>query len=95
MQHQRFLKKLKAYYYYWLQKKCSDKYNIKNFRVLTITKSRERAKNLLELSFQVDKRGWPGFLFTSEDNYDFKDPQSILKPIWKTPADNHQHHLLE
>ena len=96
MTHDRFLKKLKGYYYYWLHKKCSEQYGIKYFRVLTVTKSIERAKNLRELSRQVDDgRGWPGFLFTAEEMYDVKDPQSVLKKIWQTPADEHLHHLLE
>ena len=93
--HKRFFKKLKGYYYYWLQKRCSETYGIKHFKVLTITKSEDRVKNLLKLSKKVDGQGWPGFLFTSVDNYSFKDPQTILKPIWRSPADKHYHHLLE
>lgn len=93
----RFLNKMKAYWHYWKEEQHKKKLEIDSFRVLTITKSQERKENLRELTKQADdkKTGSEMFWFTSEENYNLKDPQSILKPIWQTPRDDIFHHLLE
>lgn len=97
MTQERFLNKMKAYWYYWKENQHKKKLEIDSFRVLTITKSQERKENLRELTKQADdrKNGSEMFWFTSEENYNLKDPQSILKPIWQTPRDDTWHHLLE
>jgi len=97
MTNARFLQKMRGYYNCWKQGKHSEKYGIKNFRVLTITKSKERARNLREVTKQADERqkGFSAFWFTSEENYSLEKPTNVLNPIWKTPAGEGSHHLLE
>jgi hypothetical protein len=96
MTHKYFFRKMKGYFHFWQQRKGSEKFGIKLFKVLTITKSQQRAKNLRKISKEADGGiGFTGFFFTSNENYNAEDPQSVLKPIWQTPADKTQHHLLE
>lgn len=97
MTNQRFFNKMKAYWQYWKQDQHKNKLDIDSFRVLTITKSQERKENLREITRQADdkKTGSEMFWFTSEENYNLKDPETILKPIWQTPKDNALHHILE
>ena len=46
MSNRRFLNKMKAYWNWWKQKGHQKKFGIKNFRVLTLTISKERAEEL-------------------------------------------------
>jgi hypothetical protein len=95
--NERYLKRMKSYFHYWDQDRHKEKYHIKYFTVLTITKSQEKANNLRKISKKADtyKKGFTGFWFTTEKNYKLEDPQMILEPIWQAPADDTYHSLLE
>jgi len=97
MTNARFLKKMKAYWNWWKQGKHTKRFDIKAFRVLTITKTEKRKENLREITKKADDRqkGSSMFWFTSERNYSLQKPESILDAIWQTPKDNNYHSLLE
>lgn len=90
MPDKRFFKKMAAYWRWWELKGHEQKFSIKNFRVLTITKSEARKENLRKITKQADSRGQGSemFLFACEKNYNLDEPASILNPIWQSPKDD-------
>lgn len=97
MTNQRFLNKMRTYWNYWKEGRHKEKQGIESFRVLTITKTEARKENLRRITKEADdnKTGSVMFWFTSEENYNPENPETILKPIWQTPKDDSQHQLLE
>lgn len=93
----RFLRKLQAYWQWWREGGHEKKFDIKSFRVLTITISPERKENLRNISRQADGRGQGSnlFLFSCEKNYSLEKPEAILLPIWQSSKDESLRHLLE
>src|ERR1051325_4935941 len=84
----RFHLKLKAYAAYWREKKHHDKLGIRNFRVLTVTSSDVRCKNLAA-AVEGDEDLRPlarMFLFTEEQKLCLSRPQTIFEPIWRMPG---------
>ncbi|MEM2915244.1 MAG: replication-relaxation family protein [Candidatus Bathyarchaeia archaeon] len=96
MTNARFLGKLRAYWLWWKQGGQKG-LGVDNFRVLTITKTRQRMENLVELARRVDDSGKSSYMFwfTTEDNYQLEQPETILQDIWLTPKDKLMHRLLE
>ena len=86
----RFLDKTRAYWQFWKEEGHKDRFNISVFRVLTITISEKRKENLRRLTRKSDM-----FLFACQKNYNIKESELILKPIWQSPKDDKKHHLLE
>jgi len=87
MDHKDFLRKLRAYFLWWRSGGHTERFGIKRFIVLTVTLTKERAKNLFELSRQADdkKKGCGLFWFTTIDNFRLDIPEGILKDnIWVT-----------
>ncbi|MFH1029917.1 MAG: hypothetical protein V1770_01505, partial [bacterium] len=75
----------------WTEKKHTEHFGIgkdTGFRVLTTTISEARAENLRRAVKEASggKMGNNMFYFTCAKNIDFANPESILKPIWRTPA---------
>ena len=71
---------------------------MKNFLVLTVTRTGERAASLCATTQELDApnhRGLRMFLFGSEQRYIVDEPLRILNEIWETPADDSRHTLLE
>lgn len=97
MTTERFLKKMRAYWEWYKAKGHEDKYQIKAFRVLTICISETRKENLKKITKEADdhKKGSPMFWFALEEEFSVFEPATLLKPIWRTPQDNHSHFLLE
>ena len=97
MTNARFFRKMRAYWNYWKQSGHTLKYDIKSFRVLTLTKSIQRAGNLREATKLADDRqeGTLMFWFTSQRNYRLEEPESVLKSIWQTPVDDTRRSILE
>jgi len=97
MTNARFLKKMRAYWRWWKEGRHTKKFGIKAFRVLTITKTKQRKENLRKITKKADERQVGSFMFwfTSEENYSLQRPQSVLRPIWQTPKDDNFHSLLE
>ena len=97
MSNGRFLNKMRAYWNWWKRGGHTRKFDIKAFRVLTLTKTEQRKENLRKITKAADERqrGSLMFWFTSEKKYSIQEPQSILAPIWQTPVDDNFHSLLE
>ena len=72
-------------------------FGIRNFLVLTVTPSAERAANICAISREIDAqgRGLRMFLFGSERAYSLEEPSSMFAPIWHSASDEAQHSLLE
>lgn len=99
MTHSRFLNKMKAYWHWWREGIPYEKFGIKNFRVLTLTTTKERALNLKVTTMRADERqtGSYMFWFATEGNISLENPASILGKIWTTAASNDKtlHSILE
>ena len=91
----RFVTKLRGYFAFWRSGQAEEKFGMKNFLVVTTTTSKARAEHLLEACRQVSDRGLRMFLFGTEADYQPASRAVILDPIWRTPADDGQHSLLE
>jgi hypothetical protein len=97
MPRSRFLTKMRGYIHYRLSGQQTKRYGMRNFLVLTVTKSHERAQNLLAATRRLDqaKGMLRMFLFGSEQNYSIQNPLPILESIWATPNHDRQHSILE
>jgi len=86
-----------AYWQFRVDKRHTEMFGIKAFRVLTVCKSLERANNLRDLSTQADPKRTGSFMFwfTTEENYNIKQPQRVLDKIWQTAGDSKWHSLFE
>jgi len=81
--HGRFMQKLRAYWHYLEQGLHERKFAIKHFRVLTVTKTRERAKNLAKAASAVlPERARKYFLFTWSKNVSLEQPDAILDDVY-------------
>ncbi len=96
MPRERVLDKLKIYWKWYRDKTPEKTIGIQNFRVLTITKSEERAENLRKIAKNADDRktGSNMFLFMPETQYSLSKPEAILSPIWASAKDEY-HAILE
>jgi len=95
MTQKRFLRKLQAYWRF--RHLDSELLFPPSFRVLTITRSQERMENLVVTATDADskRKGSLMFYFACEDAYDLDHPEATLDAIWRSPADNEMHSLLE
>jgi len=88
MSNTRFLNKMRAYWNWYKVKGQQKKFGIKNFRVLTLTISPERAENLREITFKVKgdgrQEGSTLFWFADESKITLEDPQSVFNKIWRS-----------
>ena len=91
----RFAAKLRGYFQYWRTGRAEKRLGMKNFLVLAVTTSPERAANLREICSSVSSRGLRMFLFCCERDYLPAKNRALLEPIWRTPADDQGHALLE
>jgi len=98
MTTKRFVKKMLGYWHYWRSGKQEERFDMKNFLVLTVTRTAERTANLVAATRVLDApnhRGLRMFLFGSEQTFGLSEPERILEPIWVTAQDNGRHSLLE
>lgn len=80
--------KLRAYCAYLEQKKQEKKFNVRWFRILTVTLTKARADSLAELaSDTVPDQLQKFFLFTSRENFSLDNPSPIYEAINRTPKD--------
>jgi len=93
----RFTLKLKGYAAYWREKKHEDKFGIRYFRVLTVTTSAVRKRNLVSSAENAEELHALGamFLFTEERRLSLDNPESILQRIWTRLADHRTYSILE
>ena len=105
MDHRRFLNKMKAYYLWWENKGHTNKFGIKNFRVLTVCPNSITRDRRLEVTLDVKKSknqkdisiGSRLFWFVSEQNYTLKEFSKILDDIFIVARkdDNNRHKILK
>lgn len=98
MTTKRYLTKMRGYWHYWFSGRQQERFGIKNFLVLTLTPSLERAENLRAVTAQIDApkhRGLRMFLFGPESQYATGQPTQVLEPVWMTPRDDRSHSLIE
>jgi protein involved in plasmid replication-relaxation len=91
----RFALKLHAYFAWWRSGRAQERLGYKNFFVATVARSSERAQHLCEAAHAVSDRGLRIFLFCAEDAYLPAARCAVFESIWRTPADNARHSLLE
>jgi len=105
MTNTRFLNKLKAYWK-WRWQKASrgrhgikERYGIRDFRVLTLTRGRQRRDNLTKVAERTDDQhnGSYMFWFAAEEHFSLDTPQAVLHNIWQTAiaGDQKMRSLLE
>lgn len=91
MPHTVFRGKIRAYRHYREQGLHAKQMGIKSFRVLTVTLTGARARNLRDLAGAMLPEGArKHFLFTATDNYSLKHPKPIFGDIYLSPRDNAQ-----
>jgi len=99
MTNTRFLNKLRAYWLWWKQGRANQKLGVKDFRVLTLTKSKQRRDNLMWVAQAADDRqkGSSMFWFASEQDISLHTPKTVFHKIWTTAStkDHEMHTLLE
>jgi hypothetical protein len=79
----RFTEKLLAYWHYLDQGLHTKKYGIKNFRVLTVTITPERAQSLCALAASVlPERARKFYLFTSLTQFSLDAPDPVFRDIY-------------
>ena len=84
----RFTRKLQAYAAYYAQKKHTDKFGIKHFRVLTVTSGAARCRNLVKAAEAADdvRESARLFRFAAEKDLLLSSPESVLDKIWIAPG---------
>lgn len=85
----KFSKKLVAYQQYWRTGKYQERYNYKNFRVLTVTTGPERLNNLIRIAGNIGARNM--FLFTTKELAE----RDILGPVWYRPTTSNPTTILD
>jgi hypothetical protein len=84
-----FMRKMDAFVAYHSQGKHTARYGITNFRVITVTPTKQRALNLCH---KLHKAGlaFNRFWFTDLDSVSADEPTGILKKLFFTPKDFHE-----
>lgn len=89
-----FYRKLVAYYATWETELHTKQFNIKNFRVLTVTSSQSRVRNLIEANKALAKgTGSRLFLFTDEAS--LKKAGNPLTMDWQSGKEGETVRLVE
>jgi hypothetical protein len=82
----RFRDKIRAYWHYLEQGLHTEKFQIKNFRVLTLTLTPARARNLCALAAALlPERARKYYLFTSIEHFSLEKPAPILENVYLSP----------
>ena len=77
---------MEAFVAYHREGKHTARYGIGNFRVITVTPTRQRALNLCQ-KLRKAGLGYNRFWFTDLDSVSLEEPASIVKKIFFTPKD--------
>ena len=88
MSLKRFTLKLQAYAAWRREKRHEAKLGIKNFRVLTVTSSAARRRNLAEAAAAEEdiRRDARMFLFAAETDLPLSSPESVFTKVWTMPG---------
>jgi hypothetical protein len=81
-----FYKKMFGYHHAWKEDVFEKTFHFRNARVLTVTTSRERIENMIEVGRQLDTRrkGLGMFLFVPQDIMSLEDPEVVFRRIWRS-----------
>jgi hypothetical protein len=81
-----FYKKMFGYHHAWKEDVFEKTFHFRNARVLTVTTSRERIENMIEVGRQLDTRrkGLGMFLFVPQDIMSLEDPEVLFRRIWRS-----------
>ena len=73
-----------GYHHGWKEGAFEKTFSFRNARVLTVTTSRERIDNMIEVGREMDsrKRGLGMFLFASQDILNLDKPEDVFRHIW-------------
>jgi hypothetical protein len=79
-----FYKKMLGYWHSWRQGLFEKTFPFKSARVLTVTKSQDRIRNMVAAGKALDPKGkgLRMFLFAAEKQFNPKAPEDILGKIW-------------
>ena len=84
-----FEDKLRAYCNYLEQQKQEAKFNVRWFRVVTVTLTQARAASLRALAHEaIPDKMQKFFLFTSREGFSLDDPHPIYSEIYHTAKDD-------
>ncbi len=89
MSIKRFTLKLLGYAAYWKAQRHTERFGIRKFRVLTVTSSRARCRNLVSAASAalLDARDLRAkFLFATEEQLPLADPAKVFDKIWTSPG---------
>ena len=76
--HRSFRRKLKTYYDGWRAQRHLEQFGVKQMRVLTVTTSRERVRNMVSAVHSITEgRGSKFFLFVDRETLAASDPLSV------------------
>lgn len=81
-----FMRKMHAFLAYHTQGKHRERYGIGNFRVITVTPTKQRAINLCR-KLNNAGLGFKRFWFTSMESMSMEEPARVLDKIFFTPKD--------
>ncbi|MBX9660394.1 MAG: replication-relaxation family protein [Nitrospiraceae bacterium] len=82
----RFKEKISAYWHYLEQGLHARKFGIKNFRILTVTLTDSRAKNLCDLAGSLlPERARKYYFFSALKNFSLENPAPILGDVYFSP----------
>jgi hypothetical protein len=106
MDQNKFLRRMKAYWQYFNDKKYQKKYDIQNIRVLTVCPNSTIRDKRLERTKEIKKykkgskevlTGSRLFWFVSEEDYNLREPEEILREIFHVARKDEEkgHSLLE
>lgn len=98
MTTKRFFTKMRGYWHYWQSGRQEERFGIKNFLVVTITSSDERAENLCVATRELassEHHSLRMFLFGSETLYAAPECSAVLTSIWATAEGGSRHSFLE
>ena len=86
----RFTMKVIGYHAWWREKRHQEKLGIQSFRVLTVTSSTARMRNLIAAARRLEevKENGRMFLFTTEDQLQLDAPGRIFEKIWTSVAED-------
>jgi hypothetical protein len=93
--HERFQRKITAYWQYFQNGGHTEKLGIKTFRVVTVTLTKERAANLCQATAEmIPKPARKFYLFTSLERFFPANAEALLDSIFITPHDADLHRLM-
>lgn len=79
-----FFKKIVGYYHAWHEDIFKETFGFKNARVLTITTSDQRIKDMVKANVIADQlnKGLRMFLFARANKFNISNPSNVIDKVW-------------